>query len=65
MEKIRKRFPNALKNLEYLSKRVVLNNSDIFYRLMIGSFENKISAKEFCFKINLNKICIIKKINNE
>ena len=58
--RIQKKYNLNVKNLIFITEKTKLKNNQIFYRLLVGKFKSNADAKSFCKKLNFNKSCIIK-----
>jgi len=58
--RIQKKYNLNVKNLIFITEKTKLKNNQIFYRLLVGKFKSNDDAKSFCKKLNFNKSCIIK-----
>ena len=58
--RIQKKYNLNVKKLIYITEKTKLNNNQVFYRLLVGKFKSNEDAKIFCKKLNFNKSCIIK-----
>ena len=58
--RIQKKYNLNVKNLIFITEKTKLKNNQTFYRLLVGKFKSNDDAKSFCKKLNFNKSCIIK-----
>ena len=61
--RFKKKHSKYMTDLVYISKKAVLKDNRVFFRLLVGKFISKKEANNFCDKISMSK-CIVKK-NNE
>ncbi len=58
-KRLKKIYSPYLDNLTYVTEKTKINGN-IFFRLLVGAFNQEEEAKNFCDNIKLKTICIIK-----
>ena len=61
-ERLKKKYSEEFKGLTYITQKAILNKENTFFRLMVGKFNTKEEASDFCSKMKMQDICIIKEI---
>ena len=57
-----KNFSNPIELKLPENFKIILDDNKVFYRLLVGQFENKEKASEFCSKIKVANKCLIRLI---
>ena len=60
--RLKKKFSPELEGLSYTTKKIILENKAVFYRILAGRFKTKKVAKDFCIRLNQFNDCLIRKL---
>ena len=60
--RLQNKYSQELKGLTFITEKATIKENKVFYRLMVGKFNTKAKAKDFCVKMNMKNLCIIREI---